>query len=127
MKFFADHNVTESVCQLLERRGHEVVRLRDELPPDSPDPVVAKYAEQIDAVLISHDRDFNKIAPRIPRGGKTRFRRLSRTHLQCDYPDAENRVSAALGLVEFEWNLAQQKADKRIHIVIQKSGIKTNR
>ncbi len=127
MKFFADHNVTESVCRLLEERGHEVVRLRDELPPDSPDPVVAKYAEQIDAVLISHDRDFRKIAPRIPRGGKARFRRLSRIHLQCDYPEAENRVAAALGLVEFEWNLAQERADKRIHIVIQKTGIKTNR
>lgn len=127
MKFFADHNVTESVCRFLEDRGHKVVRLRDELPPDSPDPVVAKYAEQIDAILISHDGDFKRIAPRIPHGGKARFRKLSRIHLQCDYPNAENRVAAAIGLVEFEWSLAQERADKRIHIVIQKSGIKTNR
>jgi len=127
VKFFADHNVTESVCRLLEERGHEVVRLRDELPPDSPDPVVAKYAEQMEAVLISHDGDFRSIAPRIPHGERARFRKLSRIHLRCDYPSAEKRVAAAIDLVEFEWNLAQERADKRIHIVIQKAGIKTNR
>lgn len=127
MKFFADHNVTESVCRVLEEKGHDVVRLRDELPPDSPDPVVAKFAEQIDAILISHDGDFKRIAPRIPRGRRARFRKLSRIHLRCDYAGAEKRVAAAIGLIEFEWNLAQERADKRIHIEIQKSGIKTNR
>lgn len=127
MKFFADHNVAESVCRVLEERGHEVVRLRNELPPDSPDPVVAKFAEQIDAILISHDGDFKRIAPRIPRGGKARFRKLSRIHLQCEYPVAERRVAEAIGLIEFEWSLAQERADKRIHIVVQKAGIKTNR
>lgn len=127
MKFFADHNVAESVCQLLEEAGHEVIRLRDELPPNSPDPVVAKYAESIDAVLISHDGDFKRIAPRIPHGERNRFRRLSRIHLQCDYAGAEIRVAAAISLIEFEWSLAQERADKRIHIVVQKTGIKTNR
>lgn len=104
-----------------------MIRLRDELPTDSPDPLVAKYAEQIEAILISHDGDFRVIAPRIPVGARTRFKRLSRIHLQCDYPGAEKRVVEAMSLVEFEWELAQTRADKRIHIVIQKSGIKTNR
>lgn len=127
MRFFADHNVAESICRLLEERGHEVIRLRDALPPDSPDPVVAKYAEQIDAILISHDRDFNRIAPRESRKVRARFRKLSRIHLQCDYPGANKRVAEAISLIEFEWKLAQERADKRIHIVVQKSGIKTNR
>lgn len=127
MKFFADHNVAESICRYLEERGHEVIRLRDALPPNSPDPVVAKYAESIDAVLISHDRDFNRIAPRTTRKSQARFRRLSRIHLQCEYPGAVKRVTEAIGLIEFEWELAQERADKRIHIVVQKSGIRTNR
>lgn len=127
MKFFADHCVTESVCRVLEKRGHTVIRLRDELPTDSPDPLVAKYAQQIEAILLSHDADFRKIAPRIPIGARGRFRKLSRVHLQCDYPGSENRMAAALSLIEFEWEIAQTRADKRIHIVIQKTGIKTNR
>ena len=127
MKFFADHCVTESVCRFLEERGHEVVRLRDVLPTDSPDPLVANFAEQLEAILISHDGDFRKIAPRIPVGARMRFKKLSRIHLQCDYPGAEKRMAAAISLIEFEWDLAQGLSDKRIHINIQKSGIKTNR
>ena len=71
MKFFSDHCVTESVCRFLEERGHEVIRLRSVLPPNSLDPLVAKYAETIDSILITHDGDFRKIAPRIPNGVKS--------------------------------------------------------
>jgi hypothetical protein len=127
MKFFADHCVSESVCRVLEERGHTVVRLRDELLTDSPDPVVAKFAEEIEAILVSHDRDFKKIAPRIPAQARSRFKRLSRVHLQCDYPGAEKRVAAAMSLLEFEWAISQERPDRRIHIVIQKNGIKTYR
>lgn len=127
MRFFADHCVAESVCQALEGGGHEVIRLRDELPPDSPDPVVARYAEKRDAVLVTHDSDFRRIAPRIPVGAKQRFRRLSRIQLHCDYPRASERMTAALSLIEFEWKLARKRRDRRIHIVIRKTAITTNR
>lgn len=127
MKFFADHCVTESVCHALEQRGHKVIRLRNELPTDSPDPLVAKYAEHIEAILISHDGDFKKIAPRISIGDRTRFKKLSRVHLQCGYPGAAQRVDDAISLIEFEWEIAQSRQDKRIHITVQKAGIKTHR
>jgi hypothetical protein len=112
---------------VIEDRGHTVVRLRDVLPTDSPDPLVARYAEQIEAILISHDGDFRTIAPRIPKGARSRFKKLSRVLLQCDYPGSDRRMAEALGLIEFEWNLAQTRLDKRVHIVIQKAGIKTHR
>lgn len=127
MKFFADHCVPESVCEVLEKNGHTVIRLRDELPADSPDPMVAKFAQQIEAILISLDGDFKDIAPRIPVGAKRRFSRLSRIHLGCAPPRAAQRIKEALSLIEFEWNSAQARSDKRIHIVIQNNGIKTNR
>lgn len=127
MKFFADHCVTESVCRVLEARGHEVVRLRDVLPTDSPDPLVARYAEQIDAILISHDGDFKKIAPRVPSGARRRFKKLSRIHLACDYPQSDKRIAAALTLIEFEWGIAQQRTDNRLRMVINKSNIRTER
>ena len=40
MRFFADHCVPNSVVRALAAAGHEVMRLRDHLAPDSPDPVV---------------------------------------------------------------------------------------
>lgn len=128
MKFFADHNVTESVCRLLEELGHDVTRLRDAMPTDAEDPVVARFAQASDAILISHDRDFNQIAPHFQRSGNVRFKTLSRIHLQCKPTSAEQRVREAISLVEFEWKFARSKRPQsRMRIVIQEAGIKTYR
>lgn len=127
LRFFADHNVSESTCKALEDAGHEVIRLRDVMPPDSPDPIVATAAESAEAILVSHDRDFAKIAPRIPKGERSRFKRLSRIHLQCRYPSAAQRMIAALSLIQFEWEEAQGRKDKRIQVIVQQQGIKALR
>jgi predicted nuclease of predicted toxin-antitoxin system len=46
---------------LLVEAGHEVVRLRECLPTDSPDPVVVRKATELDAVLVSLNGDFADI------------------------------------------------------------------
>ena len=61
MKFFADHCVSNSVIQSLGSAGHEVVRLRDELPVESEDSIVIAKAQELDAILISIDGDFADI------------------------------------------------------------------
>jgi predicted nuclease of predicted toxin-antitoxin system len=119
--------VAESACKFLEARGHDVIRLKDVLPTDSPDPIVAKVAQENEAILLSHDGDFERIAPRIATGQKVRFKKLSRIHLKCENAQAQVRLAAAIELVEFEWAGAQKRRDKRIHIVIQPAGIKTHR
>ncbi len=126
MRFFADHCVMESVCRLLERRGHEVIRLKDKLPIDAPDPVVARLSEAQEAILLTLDKDFKKIAPRIPKNAKNRFKKLSRVQLEC-HPNMEKRVLATLDLIEFEWEQAQKRSDKRLHMVIRKGSITTHR
>lgn len=111
----------------MEARGHIVLRLRDVLPTDSPDPLVAKVAQDNEAILISHDGDFDTIAPRIPVGQKARFRKLSRIHLRCENAKAAERLAAAITLVEFEFAVADTRPDKRVHIVVQTNLIKTLR
>ena len=44
MRFFSDHCVPESVAEALETDGHEVVRLRHQLPNDTPDSEVIAEA-----------------------------------------------------------------------------------
>lgn len=61
MRFFADHCVPRSVAVALEEEGHEVVRLRDELPTDASDPVVIETAQRLDALLLSLNGDFADI------------------------------------------------------------------
>lgn len=127
LHFFADHNVPESVGRFLEARGHVVTRLRDVMPTDSPDSVVAQYSENIGTILISNDGDFKTISPRIPSGQRQRYKKLSRIHLDCNQVQSATRIEAAIDLIEFEWNTAQTRGDKRIHIIIQNHGIKTLR
>lgn len=99
----------------------------DILPTDSPDQLIATVSEEQGWILVSCDRDFKTIAPRIPHGMRARFRRLSRISLECSEPQAAKRVEAAMTLIEAEFEIAQESADKRMLIVIQNSGIKTHR
>ena len=78
------------------------------------------------AVLVSLDGDFKSLAPRAAFG-RNRFRRLSRIALRCSEPQAANRVSVAMSLVEHEWAVAQSKSDKRMIVEIGTTFIRTIR
>jgi predicted nuclease of predicted toxin-antitoxin system len=56
-----DHCVPNRVGATLAEAGHEVIRLRDCLPTDSPDPLVLQKATELDAVLVSLNGDFTDI------------------------------------------------------------------
>jgi predicted nuclease of predicted toxin-antitoxin system len=59
--FFLDHCVPNRVGTMLTAEGHQVVRLRDVLPTNSPDHVVMMKAEELDAVPVSLNGDFADI------------------------------------------------------------------
>ena len=65
LKFLTDNCVPDSVGRVLINAGHEVIFLRDILPTNSPDPLVASVAELNEAILVSFDKDFRTLAPRI--------------------------------------------------------------
>lgn len=117
----------ESVATVFRERGHTVVLVRDILPVDSPDPLVATVSEEDDLILVSCDRDFKVIAPRIPLGKRARYRKLSRISLHCNEHQAAQRVEIAMSLIETEYEDAQGSRDKRMFIEILNSSIKTHR
>lgn len=104
-----------------------MTRLREVLPTDTPDPIVAKTAQDCDAILLTHDGDFKTVAPRIAVGQRARFRKLSKVHLNLEHARSAQRLATAIGLIEFEWIAAQERPDKRIHIAIQLAVIKSHR
>jgi predicted nuclease of predicted toxin-antitoxin system len=61
LPFFADHCVSNAIMQTLRDAGHDVLRLRDHLPIESPDPVVIAKAQELDALLLSLNGDFADI------------------------------------------------------------------
>ena len=100
MHFLLDENVPVSVADTIRNLGHEVTNIRDYVPAGAADPVVATVSVQIRAVLISFDGDFQKIAPRIPKGARQRFRNLSRISMKCNEPYLSGLHPHPLGL---EW------------------------
>jgi predicted nuclease of predicted toxin-antitoxin system len=122
-----DHNVPDPVAQVFRAHGHTVVFLRDIMAVESPDPVVATVGDMDAAILVSCDHDFDAIAPRILKGMRARFRKLSRLSIRCPEFHAARRIEEAMELIELEYRLAQSRPDKRMFIVIQTTGIKTNR
>jgi predicted nuclease of predicted toxin-antitoxin system len=60
-RFFADHCVSNAIMHTLRTGGHDVVRLREHLPVESPDAVVIAKAQQLDAILLSLNGDFADI------------------------------------------------------------------
>lgn len=122
-----DENVPTSAKRFLEAAGFQVEYIRDLIPEGSGDPLVAFVAEDQGAVLVSYDGDFKKIAPRIPDGQKTRFKKLSKIWLRCNEYQSAQRLEKALDLLKSEFELAQMSTDKRMHLSIGMSYIRTER
>lgn len=61
LRFLADHCVSNSVIQGLHDAGHEVLRLKDHIPSNSPDSIVISKAQELNAMLVSLDGYFADI------------------------------------------------------------------
>jgi predicted nuclease of predicted toxin-antitoxin system len=61
MRFFVDQNVPDSVGRFLESRGYAVILLRNRIPTDSPNTLVAAVSEANNAVLVTFDPDFRAL------------------------------------------------------------------
>jgi hypothetical protein len=127
IKLFVDHCVPDSVGAALRNAGYEVLLLRERIAPGSPDPLVAAVSEMNGAVLISLDSDFKRLAPRVPKGQRQRFRNLSRIGLRCKAPRCAQRLGVVLSLIEHEWAVAQKSSDKRMIVDIGESYIRSIR
>jgi len=127
MRFFADHNIPESVCKTLEAAGYETIWLRQKTAPDSPDMLVAAVSEANNAILVTMDSDFKSIAHRVGIGQR-RFRKLSLVRFEkCRESQAAARIKLAMSLIEHEWKVGNSSADRRMFVVTTGNSIRTHR
>jgi predicted nuclease of predicted toxin-antitoxin system len=125
MYFMLDENVPQDVADMLIGQGHKAEFIRDYIVPGAPDQVVATASQELEAILVSFDGDFETISPRIPKGQRARFRKLSRIWMRCGEPQAALRLSRALDFVEGEFGLTTPTAPMRL--TIGKSYLRTDR
>ena len=70
LRFFADQCVPNTVADALHDAGHEVCRVKDYIPVESPDSVVISRAQELDTILISLNGDFADIVSYPPANYK---------------------------------------------------------
>jgi len=51
LRFFADHCVSNLIIHSVAHAGHQVLRLKEHLPVESPDSLVIAKAQQLDTIL----------------------------------------------------------------------------
>lgn len=119
MLFYLDENIPAPIQGLLEEAGHSAIWTRDLTGEGVSDDLVAAISERDQATLISHDKDFKKIAPRIPDGQRQRFRRLSIIRMMCNKPRSADRLRAALPYIEFDFNQRLGLPDRRSIIEVK--------
>jgi predicted nuclease of predicted toxin-antitoxin system len=124
MLLLIDENVPVSVAKLFEERGHEVRYVRDLLPAATPDPVIAAIGDRLSAVVVTWDRDFERLVKRIPEGNRTRFRRLGRISFRCNEVRGRELLLRWIEMIELHYARAQQDPDIRMLVQIQESGVK---
>jgi predicted nuclease of predicted toxin-antitoxin system len=61
LQFLADHCVPNSVIQTLRDANHDVLRLRELLPVESPDAIVIAKALDLGKILLTLNGDFADI------------------------------------------------------------------
>ena len=67
LRFFVDHCVSNLVIASLRHQGHEVLKLGDYIPIESPDAAVIAQAQVLDSILVSLNGDFADIVSYPPQ------------------------------------------------------------
>lgn len=114
--FFMDNCVADSVGRLLGKAGHDVALLRDHMPADTKDPIVAMTCAMNARVLVTHDKDFKELSKKLAMSKKASTQ-LHRVSLRCSEPNAATRINEALSVIEAEWDRVQANSGKHQMVV----------
>jgi hypothetical protein len=113
--FLIDENVPHSVARFLENRGHRVRLVRELFPRRSPDAIISVIGDDLGVVVVTWDRDFNRL--------NKKLRKLGRLSFECDEKDGRALVEQYIDYIEFHYQRATA-AGRKMMVTIQPSGIK---
>ena len=120
MTLLIDEDVPSSVADVFRSRGHTVYLVSDLLPSGSPDHIVAITGDRLGpgAVLVTWDKDYRYLIPRVAKVGAGRFRHLSRISFECPEPQGKIRLGQEIELIEFKYESVMRMPDKRMIVEI---------
>lgn len=120
--FLLDENIPDGVREVLTGAGQHVQLVRDVLGCETPDELVAKYANDVDACVVTHNvKHFKKLVGR----QSADFPRASGLFMECREWEDAPRIASALPHVLVE--LDTPEADGRVFITIMRDRVVIHR
>src|SRR6266849_2786916 len=109
MLLLIDENVPNSVAEFFAARGHDVRYVRDLFPGGTPDPVIATVGDRLSAIIVTWDRDFDRLVRRIPAGSRAQFRKLGRITFSCNEAHGRALVEKWIRVIELLYQQALEE------------------
>jgi predicted nuclease of predicted toxin-antitoxin system len=119
MILIIDEDVPRSVTEFLRGREHEVYLSTELLLPPTPDRTIAAKANQMSAIVVTCDKDFDRLIQR----NNLRFRSAGRISLRCNQARARDRLAQAIDLIEFAHHRRRELPDKRLIVDVKDSNV----
>jgi len=121
MDLLIDECVPMSVAKVFADRQHTLVYVARELGQKTPDLLVAETANENSPILITWNvRDFRRLGlRRTPPDNKQRFRNAGMISFTCDEDQGARRAAQLIESIEFEYQQALKRADKRLFMEIR--------
>lgn len=125
MLLLIDEDVPESVVEFLRERGHEILYARNLTGSGAKDPVVARIGDEATAIIVTwNQKDFKRLAARIPEENFQRFRRLGRISFTCRHSRGRARIEEVIDHIELLYQASLARRDKRLLIEVHQTAIK---
>jgi|SRR5260370_29131324 hypothetical protein len=125
MLLLIDENVPNSVAELFRERSHDVRFVADLFPSGTPDSAIAMAGDEMGAIVVTwNQRDFEKSAPRVPKGGLQRSQPVGRINFRCREARGRQRLEQMIEWIEFEYAQVLKLRDHRLMIEIGETSVR---
>ena len=124
LRLITDENVPAAVGRFFSARGHHVRLALDLVVAGTPDEALAAIGDKLDAIIVTWDKDFNKLVRQMPTRTKAKFTRLGRITFACPEPLGVVRLQQLIESIEFQYGQCQQREEKRFMVTIGQSHIR---
>ena len=119
MLLLVDECVHRSVSLVFVEREHTVLYVVEELAPKTPDPIVAAFASQCGATVVTWNfKHYRRLLTRRNKAGELAYPHMGLIGFQCPELSGEARLRAYIDLIEHEYVYVQGLADKRLRVLI---------
>ena len=86
--------------------------------------MIAAIGDRLSAIVVTWDRDFERLVTRVPVGGRAKFRRLGRISFRCNEAKGRRLLEQWIDTIEFHYSRARSDPAFRMIVQIQESGVK---